>query len=76
MASSDEPWAGAVTYVEERTKPTAQLSPIAQRRLLEFAREQAHPLACSHTSLPPGTPGNVVVLLRIGQQVGETQAQA
>jgi len=64
------------TITEELSSLLARLSPRDQERVLNFARELAHPPVFPHTPLPPGTPGHVVAKLRVSPEVGEAMEQA
>lgn len=64
------------TVAEELTSLLAQLPPREQERILNFARELAHPPAFPHAPPPPGTPGHVVAQLRISPEFGEAMEQA
>ncbi|HKV84431.1 MAG TPA: hypothetical protein VJN88_07740 [Ktedonobacterales bacterium] len=63
--------------VEELASLVAQLPEREQERVLNFARELAHPPVFPHTPLPgPGTPGHVVAQLRVSDEVGEAMERA
>ncbi len=64
------------TFVEELSSLVAQLPPRDQERVLNYARELAHPPVFPHTPLPPGTPGHVVAKLRVSPEVGAALEQA
>lgn len=64
------------TIADELSSLVAHLPPRDQERVLNFARELAHPLVVPHAQLPPGTPGSVVAKLRISPEVGAAMEQA
>lgn len=64
------------TIVEKPVALVVQLPPREQERVLNFARELAHPLVVPHTPLPTGTPGSIVAKLRVAPEVGEAMEQA
>lgn len=64
------------TVVEELASLVAHLPEREQERILNFARELAHPTVFPHTPLPPGTPGHVVAQLRVSDEVGEAMERA
>ena len=64
------------TIAEEVSSLLAQLSTREQERVLNFARELAHPPAFPHTPLPPGTPGYIVAQLRVSPEFGEAMERA
>ena len=64
------------TIAEELSSLLAQLPTREQERVLNFARELAHPPTFSHSPLPPGTPGYIVAQLRISPEFGEAMERA
>lgn len=65
------------TIAEELAAVVAQLPLSEQERVLNFARDLAHPpIIIKHTPLPPGTPGSIVAQLRVSPEVGEEMEQA
>lgn len=64
------------TIVEELSSLVAQLPPHEQERVLNFARELAHPPVFPHTPLPPGSPPDALLRLRVDDETGEAMERA
>ena len=64
------------TIAEELSSLLAQLPTREQERVLNFARELAHPPTFPHSPLPPGTPGYIMAQLRISPEFGEAMERA
>ncbi|HEX6816746.1 MAG TPA: hypothetical protein VF120_00085 [Ktedonobacterales bacterium] len=64
------------TIAEELSSLVAQLPQREQERVLSFARELAHPPIFPHTPLPPGSPPDALLRIRLDPEVGEAMEQA
>jgi hypothetical protein len=54
----------------------AQLPASDQQRVLEFARELAHPPVFPHTPLPPAKPHDLLLTLRVPPEVADAMEKA
>jgi hypothetical protein len=64
------------TIVEELNALMAQLPPKEQERVLEYARELAHPPVFPHTPLPPGSPPDALLTLRVPPEIADAMEKA
>jgi hypothetical protein len=64
------------SVAEEITSLLAQLPPSEQERVPRFARELAHPPVFPHTPLPPGTPPDALLRIRVDPEVGAAMEAA
>jgi hypothetical protein len=64
------------TIAEELAAVVAQLPPREQERVLSFARALANPPVLSHTPLPPGSPPDALLRIRVDPEAGEAMEQA
>ncbi|GAC1453022.1 MAG: hypothetical protein PVSMB4_13690 [Ktedonobacterales bacterium] len=64
------------TIVEELASVVARLPPSEQARVLSFARALAQPPVFPHTPLPPGSPPDALLRIRVDPEVGEAMEKA
>ena len=64
------------SVADEITALLAHLPPSEQERVLRFARELAHPPVFLHTPLPPGTPPEALLRIRVDPEVGAAMEAA
>jgi hypothetical protein len=64
------------TIADEINEAVASLLPSDQQRVLNYARALTHATALPHSSLPPGTPPEVLLRFVVSSEVGEAMAQA
>jgi hypothetical protein len=64
------------TIAEELAAVVAQLPPREQERVLSFARALANPPVFPQTPLPPGSPPDALLRIRVDLEAGEAMEQA
>ena len=64
------------SVVDGITSLLAHLPPSEQERVLRFARELAHPPVFPHAPLPPGTPPEALLRIRVDPEVGAAMEAA
>ena len=64
------------TTVDEIHSLVERLSPQEQQRVLDYIRELAQSSLSPHSSLPPGTPPDVLLRMTVPPEIGEAMQKA
>jgi hypothetical protein len=73
---SKEEGSDMTSIVDELNALMAQLPPKEQERVLDFARELAHPPIFPHTPLPAAKPHDLLLTLRVPPEVADAMEAA